>query len=109
GEFDGADGAALLDYAQLDAALLLVALDGLEVSGSVDVSLVMELAAMAGLELAAHATLGQVLELLAMEQVAVSGSGQAAQQQALQYATNALTGAMTRYEGFDFLGFTRLN
>lgn len=109
GEFDGADGASLLDYAQLDAALLLVALDGLEVSGSVDVSLVMELAAMAGLELAAHATLGQVLELLAMEQVAVSGSGQAAQQQALQYATNALTGAMTRYEGFDFLGFTRLN
>lgn len=107
GEFDGADGARARDYAELDTALLLVALDGLGIAGQVDVSLVMELAALSGMDLAGTATLGEVLELLALESVAVSGSGRSAQRQALQYATNALTGAMTRYEGYDFLGFTR--
>lgn len=108
-ELDGSDGAITWDYGQLESALLLVALDGLEASGAIDVSLVMELAALAGLDLTDSATLGEVLLLLAEENVAISGTGQPAQRQALQYATNALTGAMTRYEGFDFLGFTRLN
>src|SRR5690606_14326286 len=108
-ELDGSDGAITWDYGQLESALLLVALDGLEASGAIDVSLVMELAALAGLDLTDSATLGEVLLLLAEENVAISGTGQPAQRQALQYATNALTGARTRSVGFAFRCFIRLN
>lgn len=53
-------------------------------------------------------TLGGVIQLLAMERVAINSSARAAKQEALQYAVNVLTGALTTYQNFGFTQFARV-
>lgn len=106
---DGSDAVALYDFAGLDVGLLLIAMDGLEVSSSAELTLVLELTAMDGLSIAESASLGSVVEMLAMEQVAVFSDTSIARRQALQYAMNIATGAPTRYEGFDYLAFATVD
>lgn len=108
GELDGSDVLISADRAVVDAALLLLAMDTLGVASTASLTLVLELQAMDALTLAADTSLGQLVELLALEQVLVNGNVAATQRQALQYAVNALTGAPTRYQGFDFTAFVRV-
>lgn len=104
-QFDGMDATVAYDLAVLQSALLLVGMDSLEVSGTVELFAFLELLGMDSLELSGVASLGQLVELLAMEQVAVNSTASTAQRQALQYAVNIATGALSVYEGFDFSGF----
>lgn len=107
GEIDGGDSLVGLDWSAIESALLLVAMDSLDVASSAaELVLVLELAGMDTLGFGDDASLGQILELLAMEQVAIISRAEAARQQALQYAVNYMTGALTTYRDFDFLGFT---
>lgn len=108
GEIDGLASMVAHDSAYLQAALVILAVDSLEVS-EVEATLVIvvELAAMDGLDVQSEATLGTLVQLLAMEQVAVTSNGVAAQQEAIQYAVNVATGALSTYQGFDFRGFAR--
>lgn len=104
-QFDGMDAAVAYDEAVLQSALLLIGMDSLEVSGTVELFMFLELFGMDSLELDSTASLGQLVELLAMEQVAVNSTASTAQRQALQYAVNIVSGALSVYEGFDFHGF----
>lgn len=108
GEIDGLDAVIAHDTASLESALLLLAVDSLGVTSSeADIFIVFELLGMDSLGFADNASLGQMVEMLAMERVAINSTTAAAQRQALQYAVNVTTGAMTTYAGFDFQGFTR--
>uniref|UniRef100_A0A6M3X426 Putative structural protein n=1 Tax=viral metagenome TaxID=1070528 RepID=A0A6M3X426_9ZZZZ len=104
-EVDGSDALVAVDRAMVDTVLVLVAMDSLDVADVAEITFVLELSAMDSLSVSAAVSFGQLVELLAMEQVAITSDAAAAQRQALQYAVNALTGAPTTYEGFDFLSF----
>lgn len=107
-----ADGSVVMlarDSASLETALLLVAMDSMGVGGIAELTIVMELVGMDSLSVAENASFGQLVEMLAMEQVAINSHTSAARQQALQYAVNALTGAPTKYEGFDFSSFATVD
>lgn len=103
---DGSDALAATDQHGLEFAMLLVAMDSLDVSGSADLVVVLELSGLDSLGLSDSTSIGSIIEMLAMEQVSIMGHAGAARQQALQYAVNYLTGALTTYQDFDFLGFT---
>lgn len=108
GEIDGGDAAYMVDQHTLEFAMLLVGMDSLGVeSTTASLLIVMELAAMDGLQMLDNASIGSIVELLAMEQVAINSTTSAARRQALQYAVNYMTGALARYQDFDFLGFTQ--
>lgn len=104
---DGSDAMVMPDWSGLQIAMLLVAMDQLDVSSAAEVVLVLELHGMDGLAIGDSTRLGSIIELLAMEQVSIMGHAGAARQQALQYAVNYLTGALTTYQDFDFIGFTQ--
>lgn len=107
GETDGSDASFLNDTAQLETALLLLAMDFLDVSSTeASLTFILELSGFDSLEVSGDGSIGWVIELLAMEQVAIISRAQTARQQALQYAVNFMTGALTTYRDFDFLGFT---
>lgn len=104
---DGSDAAYLEETSVLESALLLMAFDSLDVNSTeATLVIVLELASIDGLNISDATSLGSIIELIAMEQVAVLSRSDTAQQQALQYAVNFMTGALTTYEDFDFLGFT---
>lgn len=104
---DGSDAMAAVDVHSLETALLLIAMDSLDVSGSAELVIVLEMVGLDSLDLSDSTTLGSIVELLALEQVSIMSHAGAARQQALQYAVNYLTGALTTYSDFDFIGFTQ--
>ncbi|SFP52829.1 hypothetical protein [Ectopseudomonas toyotomiensis] len=106
GVYDGSDAIIATELHVLESALLLVALDSLEVAGSADMIIVLEMAAEDGISFSDDAHIGSIIEMIAMERIAVLSRSFAAHQQALQYAVNFMTGALTTYRDFDFLGFT---
>lgn len=53
-------------------------------------------------------TVALLLEEILRERLSVSDDARAARQLALQYATNLATGAVTRYEGYDFKGYLQV-
>lgn len=106
-EVDGSDAAFMADDAILETALLLLAMDSIDASSTgASLVLVMELAALDSIMLESAASISRMIELLAMERVAILGRSSAAKQQAIQYAVNYATGALTTYRDFDFKGFT---
>lgn len=107
GDTDGSDAAYMSDTATLETALLLIAMDSLEVA-STDATLtfILELSGLDSMSIGSDASIGWVVEMLAMEQVAVLSRASSAKQQAIQYAVNFMTGALTTYRDFDFEGFT---
>lgn len=107
GVSDGSDAAFVEDFASLESALLLIAMDGLDVSSSeASLTFVLELSSFDSLELGDSSSIGWLVEMLAMEKVSVMSTAGIAKQQALQYAVNYMTGALTTYRDFDFTGFT---
>jgi len=53
-------------------------------------------------------TVAMLLRQVINERLSVSDDARVAQQLALQYATNLATGAVTRYQGFDFGGYLQV-
>lgn len=102
---DGSDALVSADVHTLETAMLLIALDSLDVSGSADLVIILELAGMDSLELSDSCSIGSLVEMLAMEQVSIISRTSTAKQQALQYAVNYMSGALTTYQNFDFSGF----
>ncbi len=94
------------DFASIESAVVLVSMSYLEASAEASLTIVMELSSLSGLEVMDSASFGSVVEMLAMEEVLVNSSvGGDLQREALQYAVNVATGALSRYEGFDYNGF----
>lgn len=103
---DGSDAAVLADWGSLESALLLIAMDSVELGDTASLVMVLELVGMDSLSIEESASFGSIINLLAMEQVAVMSHASTARKQAIQYAVNYITGALTTYSEFDFTGFT---
>ncbi|KTT33815.1 hypothetical protein SB18R_03260 [Pseudomonas oryzihabitans] len=54
-------------------------------------------------------TVAMLLRHVIQERLSVSDDARVAQQMALQYATNLATGAVTRYQGYDFGGYLQVD
>jgi hypothetical protein len=87
--------------------MLLVAMDSLDAGSTADLVIVLELSGLDGLGFSDSTSLGSIVEILAMQQISIMGHAGAARRQALQYAVNYMTGALTTYQDFDFIGFTQ--
>lgn len=107
GEVDGSDAAFMSDSSTLESALILLAMDSLGLSSAeATLVIIVELAGFDSIDLQDSASIGWAVELLAMEQVSIISRAATAKQQAIQYAVNFMTGALTTYRDFDFDGFT---
>lgn len=104
-EADGGDMLFAADVALLYGALLLAIRDGVEVSDGFELTLVIDLQLLESLGLSDSATLYSTLQLLLQEGVALASASTSAAQDALQYAVNTVTNALTTYRGYDFLQF----
>lgn len=109
GFIDADDVVLAGDHGSLLQAILLVGLDSLEVAGTASITVVLELSGIDSMAIGDSTSFGQLVEMLAIEQVAINSNGAAARQQALQYAINAVTGAPTKYSGFNFLSFVNVD
>lgn len=107
GMVEGSEAVAAVDVQGLEFAMLLLAIDSLDVASTADLLIVLELSGIDGLGITDSTSLGAIVEILAMEQISIMGHAGAARQQALQYAVNYMTGALTTYQDFDFIGFTQ--
>lgn len=105
---DGGDVIFAADFGGLDNVVMFIVHDGIQISDHVDLVLLINLEAYEYMGVGDHATLGGVIQLLAMERVAINSSARAARQEALQYAVNVMTGALTTYQNFGFTQFARV-
>lgn len=104
---DGGDLVYAADFGHLANVVMFIVHDGIRIADSLDLVLLVNLEAYEYLGIGDQVTLGGVIQLLAMERVAVNSSARAARQEALQYAVNVLTGALTTYQNFGFTQFAR--
>lgn len=105
---DGGDLIYAADFGRLDNVVLFMVYDGVEITDNLDLVLLINLEAYEYMGIGDQVTLGGVIQLLAMERVAINSSARAAKQEALQYAVNVLTGALTTYQNFGFTQFARV-
>lgn len=105
GVVDGGDSLLGFDWGGLEAAIILVAVASLNASSEASITVVIDLATEDGLTLADSVQFSQLVELIARESIAVSSDTTLVRREALQYAVNWVTGALTTYKNFDFQGF----
>lgn len=105
---DGGDLLFAADFSYMTSAVLFIAYDGLDIGDSIDLVMLVSMEAYDYLGIGDKSTLGGVIQFLAMERVAISSTARSAQQEALQYAVNVLTGALTTYRNFGFTQFARV-
>lgn len=99
------EGLAPIDNYSFDPVLYAVISEGIAVGSTFDFVVGMDGQYADFLALADEATATQVLDALIAAGVTVADNAASARRMMLQYATNAVTGAVARYQGFDFLGF----
>lgn len=94
----------------LDAPLVIYTLvsETLTLGTVLDVLLAIEDDLFEALVLRADFSVAMLLEEILAERLTVSDDARAARQLALQYATNLATGAVTRYQGYDFKGYLQV-
>lgn len=107
-QLDGGDMLFPLDSLRLDSAILFAITEGIELTDSIDLYLLINLEAYEAIGVADTVSLASILELAISERMAVNANVASARREALQYAVNAVTGALSRYEGFGFKQFARL-
>ena len=105
-EIDDGDLLLVGDACLIDAPFLIVAMDGLEVGGSAELILLADIEAMDFLGLSSQDSISGVIELLASSGLVVNDDVNSRSRTAIQYAVNAMTGAITTYEGYGFTHFT---
>lgn len=105
------------DRLELDSALLFALMERVTVGDEIDIYLLTSLSFFESVEAADSITFGGIIELMIQERLLAShsknldinkDSGQStpgAMREAIQYAVNATTGALGRYENFGFTQF----
>lgn len=105
GTGSSSEALAFEDTYTFDPVVYAAITEGLEVGDAFDVVFAMDGQYADFLGLTDASTGAQVLEALIASGVELSDNAANVVRTLLQYATNAVTGAVTRYQGFDFLGF----
>lgn len=107
----GEDQAQLLHYIaiheqrQWQATLLAGLTEHLGIACELSLTALFDQQIIVALSLVDEISFSRLIEIMLRERVALSDSLEQLQRAAAQYATNVLTGAVTRFEGFDFIAF----
>lgn len=104
-QLDGTELLFSLDVFNLEANALFILHEGIGVSDSIDFYLIINLDAYEGIAVSDTVSLASIIELAISERMAISGSSEVARREALQYAVNAVTGALSSYQNFGFKQF----
>lgn len=107
GMVDGRDLLFVGDIGFLNNAVLIAVYDGISITDTLEIVLLVSLEAYDYLGIGSAANFSSVIELLAYERVAVNSGTNTAKNEAIQYAVNAITGALTTYQNFNFTQFAR--
>jgi hypothetical protein len=98
----------LLDFVVVQPIVFMVVYDGLEFADNASIVLLYDRAVYDGLALTDSATPSMIIEAMVRDGLAIGDSIER-EREALQYAVNIATGALTSYQNFDFLGFVKTN
>lgn len=106
-QLDGGESVFGLDVLWMESVLLFALYEGVELNDSLDLYLVVSLDMYEAMSVdgPGSLSLAAIIELALRERMAVTGSAYSARREALQYAVNAVTGAVARYENFGFKQF----
>lgn len=96
------------DIFSLDPVLVAVMTDGITIGETFDLMLIIDGFAMDYLVHSDTMSPNMVIEALIESGVVFADTPSTIQEAAAQYATNLQTGAVGRYQGYDFLGFTEI-
>lgn len=105
---DHIDGSELLlsqDILSLESNALFILHEGIGVTDTLDFYLVINLDAYEAIAVGSRLSLSSIIQLAISERMAISGSSAVARREALQYAVNATTGALSTYQNFGFKQF----
>lgn len=95
----------LIDYLALDASVLFAFHDGVSIGEELSVYLILSVTMYEALSASDDFSFASILELFIQEGLSVSPKSSIARSEALQYAVNAITGAVSRYSNFGFKQF----
>lgn len=95
------------DFLLPDGAFYAELYDGLEVGDDYSLVFLIHEDIYDGLMVSDFATAAQLLQAAVSSGLVVNSNAARTTQEAVQYATNLESGALTRYTGFDFAGFAR--
>lgn len=102
------DGSELLfsqDKFSLESNALFILHEGIGITDTLDFYLVVNLDAYEAIAVGDEMGLSSIIQLAINERMAISGSSAVARREALQYAVNATTGALSTYQNFGFKQF----
>ena len=99
------DGVYVLDQYLYDPVLYALLSENLSVGDLIEVLIALDASLLDTLVVLDEADATSVLYALISAGISVSDDAGATRSTLLQYATNLVTGAVTRYDGFDFHGF----
>lgn len=102
------DGSELLfsqDKFLLESNALFILHEGIGITDTLDFYLVINLDAYEAIAVSNVMSLSSIIQLAISERMAISGSSSVARREALQYAVNATTGALSTYQNFGFKQF----
>lgn len=105
GIIDGAEPVLAWDSMSLSAAALFAMYDGVAFSDSIDLYLLLDLSMYEMISIGDTASFSGVLQLIMQERLALADSGERSRREAIQYAVNAVAGALSRYSNFGFKQF----
>lgn len=104
-QMDGGEQLFSIDNFSLDSAVLFFINEGMQISSNLDLYLIINLEAYESVCVGSGLTLNSVIEMMIRERVAVAGSVTQARKESIQYAVNAISGALSLYENFGFKQF----
>lgn len=98
----------LRDRYHADPVIYALISESLSVGSSLDVIIVVDAVLAEFLNIGGGVDANAILHALISSGVAISDNASQVARELLQYATNLATGAVSRYDGFDFRGFTKV-
>lgn len=107
GQLDGNDLLFSIDTMRMDTIVLFVLHEDMQITDSLDLYLVISMELFEAVGISSRANLTSIIQLAINERMAISANAGAARREALQYAVNSITGALSTYQNFGFKQFAR--
>ena len=108
GQIDAADAFFAFDNYSFDPIIYALISDGLRVGGTIDLLISIDADLAEHLALMTSADAPMILRAMIDNRIKFSDSLASVNRTLIQYATNLATGAVGRYDGFNFEGFCRV-
>lgn len=105
-EFDAIEQVLCLGWMRPDAVVFLTVYDGIGVSTQATLTIIIDVGGYDAVAINDELTMSRVIQLVGNSTIRINNSAGYIAALLSQYATNSSSGAITRYEGFGFAGFT---